>query len=452
MIAARLLTPYFGSTIYTWGAVISIFLLGSSVGYSVGGKMADHRSKDRWLRILLVTGLLWVSILSYISGYVLPLFSTLPEEFAVIAGAFTLFFLPNTAWGAVLPIIMKEGFVHNLSGRRIGYYHTVSALGSVGGTILTTFILLPNISLPIILSIFTGCLLLAIALLYRRSTQTMFLLIPLTAAIFIPLSYENNAFATEEKGRLTYKWASPYHDLYVVELPEYEGVKGNYRFLMFDSKSFQGGIDLDNPKSILLTYIQDMVALATQYQPNPASVFMIGHGVGTLATHYQENGVKTESAELDPKVLEISRDYFHYAGENVTIGDGRQVLKGKPSRSYNIIFVDAYQNDAIPFHLTTKEFFLSTHDKLTEDGILMLNVVGRSKGDLVMNSIVRTVQESYPYVKVFGRKEAGEQRQNLLVVAGKSPLPKETIPALQEVTIEAGEIITDQAATHPRLQ
>jgi len=414
--------------------------------------MADHPAKDRWLRILLVTGLLWVSILSYIAGYALPLFSTLPEEFAIIAGAFTLFFLPNTAWGAILPIVMKEGYTDNISGRRIGFYHTVSALGSVGGTILTTFILLPNISLPIILSIFTGCLLLTIAVLFRRSTQTMFLMIPLTIAIFIPLSYENNAFAIEEKGRLTFKGVSPYHDLYVVDLPEYEGVKGKYRFLMFDSKSFQGGIDLNNPKRILLTYTQDMVALATQYQPKPASVFMIGHGVGTLATYFQENGVKTESAELDPKVLEISRDYFHYAGENVTIGDGRQVLKGKPSRSYNIVFVDAYQNDAIPFHLTTKEFFLLTHDKLSEDGIVMLNLVGHSKGDLVVNSIVSTIQECFPYVKVFGREGAGEQRQNLLVVAGKSPLPKETIPALQEVTIEAGEIITDQAATHPRLQ
>lgn len=453
MIAVRLVTPYFGNTIYTWGAIISVFLVGASIGYTIGGKAADHPAPDTFLRLFLVIGLLSIVCLPYVAIFTLPLFSSFQVEYSVLFGAIAIFLLPNTAWGAVIPILMKEGLSSQLTGKRIGNFHTLSSFGSVAGTLATTYFFIPLLSIPSILAVFAGCLLFITMLLHFSKVRDLLLFIPLLLSVFLPLLYETTNSPLQTEGKLIHRSSSSYHDLFVVDLPEFEGEKGHFRFLLFEANAFQGGMDVSDPEKILLPYTQDLISLAEHFVPGPRSVYMIGHGIGTLTSYFERTGSNIEVAEIDPKVVEISRQYFTYKGHSERLGDGRLLLNEKPTRSLDLILTDAYRNNAIPFHLTTKEFYELTKAKLKENGVLLINLVGQPKGDPVTDSIVSTLREVYPFVRVYAaRNFSPDHIQNLYLVASAGFLADKEVANMVSINVGQGEIITDHSPKATRLQ
>lgn len=104
---------------------------------------------------------------------------------------------------------------------------------------------------------------------------------------------------------------------------------------------------------------------------------MIGHGIGTLTQKFEKNGKKVKVAEIDKQILEVTREYFGYEGDSVEIGDGRRILS-KQLNKFDVMVLDTYNNiEQIPFHLISKEFFTLTSDKLDENGLLLVNAIGK---------------------------------------------------------------------------
>jgi len=156
MLGARLLSPYFGSSIYVWGSVISIFLLALSVGYWAGGWLSTRRAKG-WvlgMAILLAAGAfaLVPSIAAPINERIFAL--EFPDRWGALLSATILYLLPSLLLGIVSPFAVRLATrdVANV-GATAGLLYAISTLGSFLGCILTSFYFVLWLSVPWILRI-----------------------------------------------------------------------------------------------------------------------------------------------------------------------------------------------------------------------------------------------------------------------------------------------------------
>ncbi|EJR29916.1 spermidine synthase [Bacillus mycoides] len=242
---------------------------------------------------------------------------------------------------------------------------------------------------------------------------------------------------------IIYTTKSGESELYVVERESFRGEKGKYRFLRFDKGGYLGGINLINPNNNIFSYIRNMLDIAENMRKEAKEFYMIGHGVGSITKTLNSQGKRITVAELDENILKLSKQYFDYQGENVIIGDGRGILERKRDNSLDVIFIDAFLREIIPNHLTSKEFFALAKRKNTDNGIVVMNVMGKINSDSLAQSIFGTISNIYPEVKVFAKHQEVDRVQNLIFVSSQSPLPNVSLNEVKEVRVQCGEIIID---------
>ena len=119
---------------------------------------------------------------------------------------------------------------------------------------------------------------------------------------------------------------------------------------------------------------------AIEGRGRPYHIGAVGLGIGTIAC-YRRPGQTLAFFEIDPAVERLARDtrYFHYLkdcgdGVKVVIGDGRLMLAKAPDRRFDLLILDAYNSDAIPVHLITREALALYFEKLADGGIVLFHV------------------------------------------------------------------------------
>lgn len=130
---------------------------------------------------------------------------------------------------------------------------------------------------------------------------------------------------------------------------------------------------------------------------------IIGLAAGTLARQATQvyGSILIDGYEIDPEIIRVGREFFDMNEPNLTAipQDGRWGLEHS-QRRYHIIGVDAYRPPYIPWHLTTREFFVIVRDHLTADGALVVNV-GRAPTDRrLIGGLVTTIGSVFPSVYV----------------------------------------------------
>lgn len=149
ILAVRVLSPYYGSSIYIWGAVISVILAGLSIGYAVGGRIADRNSNMSILsRMILIPAFFIVMFPVYGYGLCKLIYSM---EFDSRAGALllatVLFLVPYIFIGALLPVLVEiRASASHKIGSSAGDVYAVSTAGSITGTLFTSFFLIAWVS------------------------------------------------------------------------------------------------------------------------------------------------------------------------------------------------------------------------------------------------------------------------------------------------------------------
>ncbi len=145
ILGSRVLAPNFGSSVFVWGSLISVFLAGLSAGYYFGGKVADIRASTRKLAlIVLIPGIMFVSFPLY--GYVISdwVFDMeLGIRMSPLVASMILFFIPSVFLGMVSPYTVKLMMCSlHTSGATVGSLYALSTMGSIVGTLLTSFYLI----------------------------------------------------------------------------------------------------------------------------------------------------------------------------------------------------------------------------------------------------------------------------------------------------------------------
>ena len=176
-------------------------------------------------------------------------------------------------------------------------------------------------------------------------------------------------------------------------------------------------IDLEMPDASIFEYTSMMFA-AFLFRPEAKTVCLIGLGGGYIPTVFRMHlpQVRLQTVEVDPLVEKLAKQYFGFsipAGQSLAIDDGRQYLKRSRER-YDQIWLDAFNSDYIPAHMTTKEFLTLARSRLTEGGIVIQNLFS---GNRLYDAQIATFRSVFAKVFVF----EGQRSGSCIIVASDRP-------------------------------
>lgn len=387
IVGSRVLAPYFGSSVYVWGSLISIFLAALSLGYYLGGVAADRRPRAGVLAVVLASSGVLILLLPVVSRPILEAFAAwdLGPRASPLLASVVLFVLPSLLLGMTSPFAIKLAATDLATvGNTAGVLYAISTAGSIAGTLLTAFVLIPAMGVRAILYTL-GAALLAFAVLLSRQAGRVARPV---AAVMVLLVLVATASAQSGASRVVLQKDSVYHRILVHD-------EGAWRYLRFD-RSLQGGMWLKDPTVSPLRYT-DYVHLAWLFTPAIRRMLVVGLGAGSVPKRFLQDypEVDVESVELDPVVVEISRQYFavtEHPRHRIAVQDGRQYVR-RAAGSYDLIIMDAYFAEGIPFHLVTREFLRQVKARLTPNGVVVANVVGALGGS--NSKLFRSIYKTY---------------------------------------------------------
>lgn len=419
--AYRLLAPLFGNSVFTWTALIGVILISFSAGGYLGGWLAEKKSQFSLLGWLLTAAAVLTMIVP-------ALFSGVSSSFAnsgLIAGplmiSVVLFILPGIMLGAISPASVR---LYSLLGRdahvgfAAGVISMLGSLGSFAGTMLSGFYLLSNFGVK---SIFvgTGVVLLLLAgvafLLARRPLSAT---LPVWGAgavgVLIGLSTTEPVLAN-----LLYEHNSFYHRIQVLE----QGAEPNTsRYLHLDS-TLEGGMRVKDG-GIVLGYQEfwQLPAMKPDFEVKRALFIGAGaFGMPEQLSRKFPNAI-IDVCEIDPHVIEVGEKYFklkEFPNVHAHAGDARQFLRQHTGEKYDFVFGDAYNGiRQIPVHLASKEFFQLVRDRMTPQGIFLMNVISAVVGPRseLLAGMMTTLRDVYPNIELFAVGGRGDMPQNCMLL------------------------------------
>lgn len=145
ILGSRVLAPNFGNSVFVWGSLISVFLAGLSLGYYLGGRIADINPTTRKLGVIIaLPGLLMLTFPCYnsqISDWIFV--KDLGIRLSPLLASLALFFIPSVFLGMVSPYTIKLMVCSlHTTGSTVGTLYAISTLGSIAGTLITSFYLI----------------------------------------------------------------------------------------------------------------------------------------------------------------------------------------------------------------------------------------------------------------------------------------------------------------------
>lgn len=173
MLGGRIMAPYFGSSIYVWGSIITIFMVALSVGYLLGGHLSLKNPSLRKFGALFLLCATAVMPMIWISQPLMEwVFMRIEDvRYGSLVAATGLFFIPTVAMGVISPYAVRL-LVHSThhSGSVAGKLYFVSTAGSAAGVLMTSFYFVLWFELDTIIFLLTGVLALAGAAALAAST------------------------------------------------------------------------------------------------------------------------------------------------------------------------------------------------------------------------------------------------------------------------------------------
>ncbi len=415
LCSAKILAPFFGTSIYVWAAVLGITLTALTSGYYFGGYLSSKTSNQKQVAWLMLLGGLLLTLTPIISSVVLPITIEFSLLMGTIISLMCFLFLPLVLFGAVSPMLInlltsqaKE------SGKNSGTVYAVSTLGGIFSTFLVGFYLLPNYGITKTLYGY-GLLVVIIALiLFIYSKKTNIKVIGI--AFFALISYN---FSTSKTSGV---------------IEESDGILGNikvmdrqypngkiYRELIVNNIS-QTIMNLESPSESLWGYVDVLMYNINSYS-NGKKALLLGMGGGTVYKQLINNGYTVDIVEIDARIEKLAKKYF-FIDENVDviIDDARHYIR-TTNKKYDVIIYDLYNSETPPVHLMTVEAFADIQHKLTDNGLLVVNFYGFINGSRgrAARSLYKTLKQAKFDIHLIATP-GEENERNLLFMSGKNEL------------------------------
>jgi spermidine synthase len=428
--AVRLLAPYFGASTIVWANTIGVVLVALSVGYWLGGRLADRHPHMRGLCLLALGASGLLALVPFAAGPLLHLGVDALDS--VSAGAFlgsllavlVLVAIPVLLLGAVSPYALRLSVsTVEQAGTVAGRLYAISTAGSLVGTIGSTVLLIPLLGTRRTFLVLALTIALTAVAGLRPVRRWAFA--PVAIAVLMALPVGALKAQTEGKGKVIFETETPYQYARVLERPD--GVR------VLELNEGQADHSLYDPRTVLTGNYWDghlVLPFLSESRP-PRRVAILGNAAGTTARAYGALFPRTrvDGVEIDPELTRIGRRYFGLRGPRLHLygEDARPFLRRSDAR-YDAIHIDAYRQPYIPFYLATREFFETVRDHLSPGGVVVSNVGHPRDQDQLERVLSATLGAVFPHVA-----RDPIEPTNTLLVAGERPL---SIARLREVAPE----------------
>jgi spermidine synthase len=421
LVGSRILAPVFGDSIFVWGALIGVVMAALSLGYYVGGRMADRNPSYGVFSMILISAGVLILLIPLSSPFILEVtyLSGAGERYGPILASLLLLAAPTTLLGMVSPysVRMSTESISTLGGIS-GSLTSISTAGSLFGTFFTVFVLIPSFGVrQIIFSL--GIVVIAVAVVGMTLLEKG-LILSLVLVLMMPSLFTGGGPFLGISGNALVRKDTPYSTLTVIDSVA-EGTRTMYLNNMPHSAMY-----LNGSNRAVFRYT-DYFNLAFLFNPEAERILFIGGGGFSGPKQFLEYypNATVDVVEIDPDVVAVARKHFGVKQDprlRVFTMDGRSFLRD--AGIYDIVVLDAYSKTYVPFHLMTLEFFKALDEHLSPDGVVVSNLISSLIGDTseLLQAEVATIKGVLPQVYLFPtRSRQLAMVQNINLIATKAP-------------------------------
>ncbi|HYC83182.1 MAG TPA: fused MFS/spermidine synthase [Candidatus Paceibacterota bacterium] len=425
--AVRVLAPYFGSTLFTVSSVLGVVLGALSLGYFFGGRLADRKPKVSYFYWLIAVSGLAVVASGLLAEILLPLFGyMLPLSVGPLLASIFLFLVPSALLGTLSPfaVVLQQSFRPEVGvGKVSGTIFFWSTLGSISGSLLAGFALIPYFGVRSVIFL-VGVVLILLGLcglvVYRSPWPTVGRIVGI-AVLLVLVWFRFDSLLTRQN--YVYRQDGVYERLTVVD--------GTYKSrptrFFYQDLSSSGAMHLDTGTTAY-NYSHFYEAYKA-FSPQADRALVLGGGAylipkAILAEFPASSTV--DVVEIEPTLYDLAQKYFGLETDSRLhnhVTDGRRFLADSPG-GYDLIFSDVYHSlYSVPSHFTTQEFYRLAESRLAPEGVFMANIIGDMSDDslsLALSSM-RTFRTVFPNSYFFAvESPEQEDAQNIIFVGYKS--------------------------------
>ncbi|WP_317897078.1 fused MFS/spermidine synthase [Aurantibacillus circumpalustris] len=449
LAGAKILTPFFGASLYSWASTLSITLFALMTGYYTGGYVTTKS------RFASSNQIIWVFLVSGLSVLIMPTIATFIMQKTISFSFFSgliisellFLFFPIFLMGMISPLIIFQITKKaELSGRSAGNIYAISTSGGILFTLVFGFIVIPNygISLPLrILGLSVAALatvfLIKDKLSAKKFPQALFLILLVAGISFnksrpsIPLK-DNMKLLEYSEGLLG--------ELKVTNEHVYGNDGSPTTVLKLRVNNIpQNYVFANLPTQSLFPYVNFTRQLLKHF-PKKESALLIGLGAGSLFKVLKDQYAYVETVEIDKRIYDFGVKYFGMLEHKEHfITDGRYYINST-KKKYDLIIVDVIIGESIPAQLITLESFRQIYKLLNTNGTLIIEH-GGVKGfteNAFVPSIYKTLTATGFQVNLFNPL-LSEKIGDVMFVATKNPLDVSKISLLPDVLIKGGALL-----------
>ncbi len=496
LLASRILTPYFGVSLFIWSGILSITLIALALGYYLGGQLTRTPPKARkrsleFLFLLMPTlsgSMVVASCLLY--PKVFHLLGSASLVFGAYAACVLLIFFPLVAVSAMNPLLIAIQMERAASGTSgsdsgSGLVFFVSTVGSVVGVSLTAFVLIPS------LTNFSSMLLLASTLsgvsafgAWRNSglaapertrlfaTSALGMVAAVTLLAFAPSYLKKDVPIAFGGGQWTleHEYTSYFGNTKILKIAPDPNAPEAATVERYGTLYYSDGITMnivDASGASLTPFTWALEFLARGLRPNADRALMLGLGAGIIPMRLEAAGVDVDVVEVNPSSVDAAVDHFGFDDEqvNVVVADARTFVRECPE-PYDVVLLDMSNGDGLPEHLVSLEFFRDVRRCLTPDGITIFNTFGATAHLDDLDHVVKTLHAVFPNLRMYhdgledGKPSisiylaAFQNEDNTPLVLPNDPVPAGIAPTITKVfsqerpidlaRLEHAEILRDE--------
>ncbi len=470
LLASRIMTPYFGVSLYIWTGILSITLVSLALGYWAGGRFAGSGKSVAVERLtqfyalmpavaalaLVVACLAYPFLFSPLAGWSLVL--------GAFAACLVLLFLPLAATSAMNPLLVAialHGGGRQAGDAGAGKVFFVSTIGSVAGVLVTAFGMIPHLSnfaATLIVALTLALLSLATATLpsIQVAARRQVIATATTAALAsILLLWQADAYTGRQEAvsysgetwRVEASYGSLFGTVKILKSTP-DATSGRFLRIYFQDGLTQNTVDSNGRSMSFYTYALE--ALAYAYRPGLRSALVLGLGAGVVPLQLARRGAAVGVVEIDPASLRVAREFFGFdpRAARVHHADARTFLRECPRR-FDVVVVDLFHGDGTPEYLVTREFFRDLRNCLADSGVAVFNTFADLQHPAAYAHFLATLRAELPHIALYRPDWPGTVHINSFAVASAAPLPAPSKVTLDYVPARHSESLRSPAGSRP---